>query len=278
MAATTTQADRRVLIGAGLFIAIGLLLLFVPLLAIDSWLLVALPLTGLLLAQGYNDPLSINIRYTLLVAPGLFAGAVLWWGRHQQLFANRRLRHLWKAAVALSLIFTLGANPGRSVSFLHPDSVVPWVYSSPLERWQHSRVVFALLGRIPADASVAANTPLVPHLAQREVLVRYPNTTIYLNRQGQPQPVEWIAADLNGLAKNQRAFKDDSRTLRDSLRRLKPIAADYGLVTMQDGVLLLQRGAADNPEAVASLQRFEAEVLPKGKGKAKGQPGQDPTP
>jgi len=42
--------------------------------------------------------------------------------------------------------------------------------------------------------------------------------------------------------------------------------------------LLLQRGAADNPEAVASLQRFEADVLPQGKRRAKGQPGQDPTP
>ena len=253
-------------------------LLFVPLLAVDSWLLVALPLTGLLLAQGYNDPLSINLRYTLLVAPGLFAGAVLWWERHQQLFANRRLRSFWIAAVALSLIFTLGANPGRSVSFLHPDSVVPWVSRSPLERWQHSRVVFDQLQRIPADATVAANTPLVPHLAQREVLVRFPNTTLYLNRQRQPQTVEWIAADLNGLANTQIASKEDSRTLQSSLRKIKRLQADYGLVSMQDGLVLMQRGATDDPQALVALQRFEREVLTKRTGKGNRQPRQNDAP
>ena len=51
-------------------------LMFVPAISFDAWLLVALPLAGLLLARGSNDPLAINIRYALLVAPGLFAGAV----------------------------------------------------------------------------------------------------------------------------------------------------------------------------------------------------------
>ena len=49
-------------------------LMFVPALSLDAWLLVALPLAGLLLARGSNDPLSINIRYALLVAPGSLPG------------------------------------------------------------------------------------------------------------------------------------------------------------------------------------------------------------
>ena len=53
-----------------------------------------LPLLGLLLAQGFNNPLSINIRYTYLVVPGLFAGAVFWWRGRQVLFESRRLRRI----------------------------------------------------------------------------------------------------------------------------------------------------------------------------------------
>ena len=76
-------------------------LMFVPALSLDAWLLVALPLAGLLLARGSNDPLSINIRYALLVAPGLFAGAVFWWQQRSQLFAGRRLRRIWTGCVLL---------------------------------------------------------------------------------------------------------------------------------------------------------------------------------
>jgi len=60
------------------------------------------------------------------------------------------------------------------LSFLIPDSVQPWVYSSPMQQWQHGQAARNLLQKIPADATVAASTPLVPHLAQREVLVRFP--------------------------------------------------------------------------------------------------------
>ena len=169
--------------------------MFVPALSLDAWLLVALPLAGLLLARGSNDPLSINIRYALLVAPGLFAGAVFWWQQRSQLFAGRRLRRIWTGCVLLSLLLTLASNPNRSLSFLVPDSFVPWVHVSPLQQWRHGRLARQVLAVIPPEASVAANTPLIPVLSHRQVLVRLPAWHQWQDSEGQRHNVDWVAID-----------------------------------------------------------------------------------
>ena len=52
-----------------------------PLISLDAWVLAGPSLLGLFLAQGSNDPLSITIRYTLLVVPGFSLGTVFWWQR-----------------------------------------------------------------------------------------------------------------------------------------------------------------------------------------------------
>lgn len=231
-------------------------LAFVPLVALDAWLLAGLPLVGLLLAQGSNDPLSINIRYTLLVAPGLFSGAVLWWSRHQGLFAQRRWRRLWTGAVLLSLLFTLTSNPNRSLSFLIPDSVDPWVYSPPAQRWQHSRRVLQQLRRIPSDASVSATTFLVPHLAERPVAVRFPQSVAWRDRLNHAHPVDWIAADLHWTLDYQKAFKGERGNLERMVDQLNPLPEGYGVVLVDDDLVLLQRGAPSSAEAQAKLSRL----------------------
>lgn len=228
-------------------------LAFVPLVAIDAWLLAGLPLLGLLLAQGSNDPLSINIRYTLLVAPGLFSGAVFWWSRHQPLFAQRRWRRLWTGAVLLSLLFTLTSNPNRSLSFLIPDSVDPWIYSPPMQRWQHSRRVHHQLARIPKNASVSATTFLVPHLAERPVAIRFPKSIAWRDRAGATHPVDWIAADLHWTLDYQKAFKGERGNLKRMVELLDPVPAGYGVVAVDDDLVLLQRGAPDSAGAQAKL-------------------------
>ncbi len=237
-------------------LAQGLPLMLIPLIALDSWLLMGLPLLGLLLAQGNNNPLSINIRYTLLVVPGLFSGAIEWWRSRSDLFARRPLRRIWAGCITLSLLFTLSANPNRSLSFAIPDSVRPWVYSSPARQWRHGQAARKLLRRIPADASVTANTPLVPHLAQREVLVRFPDGTAYLDRNHRPHPVDWIAVDLDWLSRYQVAFPADRQALRKSRSRLAELRGSYGVRAFADGVALLQRNRPDQPEARRELDRW----------------------
>jgi len=146
-------------------LGMGLPLLFVPLIAKDAWLMAALPVTGILLAQGSNDPLSINIRYTFLVAPQLFAGSIYWWRTRQSLFHSKRLKSIWNGCIALSLMIAIAANQNRSFSFAIPDSFQPWVYTSPIEQWRHGSTARRVLGIIPSTASVSANTNLVPWLA-----------------------------------------------------------------------------------------------------------------
>ena len=98
-----------------------------------------LTLTGILLVQGSNDPLSINIRYTFLVAPALFAGSIYWWKSRQSLFHSRRLKSIWNGCITLSLIFAIAGNQNRSFSFAIPDSIQPWVYASPIPSAINSR-------------------------------------------------------------------------------------------------------------------------------------------
>jgi uncharacterized membrane protein len=244
-------------------LAQGLPLLFVPYLALDSWLLMGLPLLGLLLAQGDNNPLSINIRYTFLVVPGLFAGAVLWWRRHAARFAgSRRLRAVWSGCILLSLLFTLVGNPNRSLSFLIPDSVDPFVYSSPLAQWRHGAAAREALRLIPAEASAAASTPLVPHLAARPVLVRFPGSIEYLDRQGRRRPVDWIAVDLDWMRRYAPAFRRDREALEDSLERLRDLRGTYAVVAVRDGVVILERGGRPDAAAESALEALLAELRP----------------
>ena len=244
-------------------VAQGLPLLFIPLISADAWLLMGLPLLGLLLAQGSNDPLSINIRYTFLVVPGLFAGAILWWQSRQQLFGSARLRQIWTGCIVLSLIFAITANQNRAFSFLIPDSVRPLIYANPVQQWQHGQVARTVLKVIPDQATVSANTNLVPWLADRQVLVRFPHSTAYIDRSGQKQQVEWIAVDLNRQAFYADAFPRERQALRKSLTWIKQNRSDYAPQSIRDGVVVLQRKGKQQPSVSAALDQLVAEITTK---------------
>ena len=191
----------------------GLPFLMVPLISLDAWVLAGPSLLGLFLAQGSNDPLSITIRYTLLVVPGFSLGALLWWSRRQQAIPGRRTRLAWGMAISLSLLLTVSSNPHRSLSWIVPDSVSPMVFSSPIQQWEHGQDARQVLNLIPKDASVSANTPLIPLIARREVAVRYPESLHYLDRNKNKLPVDWIAVDLDWLERYSVAFRSDWREL-----------------------------------------------------------------
>lgn len=237
-------------------IAQGLPLIMVPFLSIDSWLLMGLPLLGLLLAQGFNNPLSINIRYTYLVVPGLFAGAVFWWRGRQVLFESRRLRRIWAGAIALSCLSTVTANPNQSLSWIIPDSIQPLIYRNPLEQLSHGQRALRLIRTIPSESSVAATTGLIPHLANREVLIRFPYNIHYQDQNGQQFPVEWVVADLH----KQRLFQTFSKQRKGLERNLLQlndlINQDYGVIAFNDDVVLLQRQTTGDPSQQKDFERF----------------------
>ncbi|MCT0199973.1 DUF2079 domain-containing protein [Synechococcus sp. CS-1325] len=231
----------------------GLPLLFIPLISLDSWLLMGLPFLGLLLADGKPPPLAINVRYALLVVPGLFAGAVLWWQQHQGSFQRPRLRAVWIGAIGLSILLTISSNPNRALSFLIPDSVSPWIYTNPAQLWKHGQTARRVLQQIPPTASVAASTPLVPLLAEREVLVRFPRSWRYADRAGAPREVEWIAADLAMLSRNLSVSDGDRREIARIIELIPELSPGYGVVDVEGGVVLLARGMADRADAQERL-------------------------
>ena len=123
--------------GQTLLYLLGHALPFIWLLSLDTVLLAGPCLLGLFLAQGANDALSITIRYTLLVVPGIALGSVFRWQRRRDPIPGRRTRLVWGCCLALSLLLTISSNPHRSLSFAIPDSIHPWIYSSPQQQWRH---------------------------------------------------------------------------------------------------------------------------------------------
>ena len=236
--------------------------LFIPLISPDTWLLAGPSLLGLFLAQGANDPLSITIRYTLLVVPGFALGALFWWSRRIDPIPGPRVRLAWGSAMTLSLLLTISSNPHRSLSFLIPDSIDPPVHSSAANQWRHGAAAREALAVIPADATVAANTPLVPLLARREVLVRFPFSTGYLDREGVAREVNWIAIDLNQLERYGVAFRGDWKQLLRSREWLKQHRTSHSVRSMRDGVLVLERNGFRNAELEKKLTRELQRPLP----------------
>jgi len=240
----------------------GLPFLMVPLISLDAWVLAGPSLLGLFLAQGSNDPLSITIRYTLLVVPGFSLGTLLWWSRRQQAIPGRRTRLAWGIAISLSLLLTVGSNPHRSLSWVVPDSVKPMVFSSPIQQWEHGRNARQILGLIPKNASVSANTPLIPLIAQREVAVRYPESLHYLDRDKNKLAVEWIAVDLDWLERYSVAFRSDWRELRRIKQELPDQMDAYRVQGFMDGIAVLQQNGPLKPDLERQLQERLATPLP----------------
>lgn len=228
--------------------------LLVPLISLDTWLLAGPSLLGLFLAQGSNDPLAITIRYTWLVVPGFALGALFWWERRADPSPGPRVRLAWSAALALSLLFTVTSNPHRSLSVVMPDSIEPWVHASPATLWIHGLEARKALEVIPATASVAANTPLVPLLAQRRAIVRFPYATSYLDQNRKEQSVEWVAVDLSLLERYGVAFRRDWRQLIKSLAWIEANRQTYRPQAVRDGVVVLQHRGPHDPILDSQLE------------------------
>ena len=239
----------------------GLPFLMVPLISIDAWILAGPSLLGLFLAQGSNDPLSITIRYTLLVVPGFSLGTLFWWSRRQQPIPGGRTRLAWGIAITLSLLLTVSSNPHRSLSWIVPDSIQPMVFSSPVQQWKHGQDARQVLNLIPKDASVSANTPLIPLIARREVAVRYPESLHYLDRDKNKLAVDWIAIDLDWLERYSVAFRSDWRELRRIKQELPNQMADYRVQGLRNGIAVLQQNGPLNPELELQLRERLATPL-----------------
>ena len=228
----------------GFLLALSLPLLFIPLLSIDSALLVAVPLFIALVSQG-RSALSVTLRYVLALVPGLYLGAVLWWQAHPTVWSRRWIPRCWTGALTLGLVLTLVANPHRSLSALVPDSFSPWVHVPPGQMLERRAAALDAVAMIPKQASVAADTPLLPLLAQRDVAMRFPKHIRYLDRDGEPKNVDWVVAFPGYYSPLAPVFDlehNKQRSIRRQLNKLTD-SGHYQLVHCRAGTVVLKRGS-----------------------------------
>ena len=237
----------------GFVLALTLPLLLIPLLSVDAALLVAVPLLIALVSQG-RTALAVTLRYVLALVPGLYLGAVLWWQAHPQVWKRKRLRSVWTGAVALGLVLTLLGNPHRSLSALIPDSFSPWVHVSPQRMLERRDAARAAVAQVPSDASVSADTPLLPLLAQREQLIRFPKHLTFRDRSGDEREVDYVVAFPGYYTPMAPVFKRERKqqaSIRDRIRRLTD-RGEYALIHCQGGAVVLRRVVGTVPDPTAN--------------------------
>jgi len=234
-------------------------LMFVPVISLDAWLLAGFPILKILVQQ---DPtaLSLHLRYAVTLVPGLFYGAILWWAKHPLQF-QPRTRQFWLVCMELALLLTLTSNPNRALSIVIPDSIQPWIYTSPARQWQHAQAVRSLTNQIPSTASVTATGNIVAHLSNRREVLRYPATKLK-NDAREVIQVEYAIADLWYPQQFQVAFVDERKSLIGQTNRISRWIEKevYGLIDLQDGVALLRAGVPNDLEAIARWNAFKQEV------------------
>ena len=226
----------------GFLLALTLPLLLVPLFSVDVTLIVSAPLLIALLSQG-RTALAVTLRYVLALVPGLYIGTLLWWQSNPSIWKKRWLRPCWTTALSIGLLLTLVSNPHRTFSAVVPDSFSPWVHVSPSEMLKRRALGRKALSLIPPTASVSADTPLLPWLAQREVAIRFPNGVRYLDREGKIQEVDWVAAFPGYYSPLVPLFKRETEQQRGILNELQALISEgrYERVFCEDGAVVLSR-------------------------------------
>jgi uncharacterized membrane protein len=254
--------DLFVPLGSTLRFLLGhwLPLLFVPAISPAAWLCTAPPLATLLLRSDTHIALSMQLRYTVMVVPGMFYGAVVWWRHHGQKL-SKRTRSLWAACLCLSLLFTFTLNPSRTWSFIIPDSVGPWVHLTLVKQWGHANEVRSLLPQIPPETSVSTTDNLLPHVSGRRAVLRFPALQ-FRDDAGVTTDVDYVLVDFWQLQQYAGAFSGS----RDRLQNWMPVVQSlldenfYGIVAAAPGVFLLKRATPSQPDLLMAWQIFQTEV------------------
>ncbi len=239
-------------------LTLALPLAFIPWLSLDSWLLIAFPLFVALSSYGGNA-MAVSLRFTLYLVPGTFAGVVFWWRKNTVLFARKSFRRFWKFSILIAFIFMLIGNPHRAFSFLIPDSIRPWVYVPIHKSIKTAISTRELISMIPSDASVAAETQLIPQLAQRRVLLRFPENYEYLDLKGNTSKVDYIISQPSYNAIYAPAFRRNLNWLKESVVQLQDLVEkkEYGILSCDDQSIALKKILDTNPEL---LECFNAEI------------------
>jgi uncharacterized membrane protein len=239
-------------------------LAFIPAISPSAWTLVSFPLLELLLQKSIKA-LAINIRYALSIVPVLFYGAILWWSQHKERF-NLGFRRFWIGCIVLSFLLTVVSCSQGAFYFLIPDFGRHALYVSLNRQWEHVGHIRELMNFIPSQASVSATPFLIPHLSNRREIIELANdhlTSLMLrNERGEEIEVEYILADLWHLQRYQVVFKPERQRLQALVSLIDQLLAQgkYGIVGVQDGVVLLHKATASKSQAMIDWLKLRSEL------------------
>ena len=124
-----------------------------------------------------------------------------------------------------------------------PDSFVPLAYVSPQTMLERREAAKKAVAKVPERVSVSADTPLLPLLAQREELIRFPNSVQFKDRQGAVRSVDYIVTFPGYYTPLAPVFKGERRVqikIREQVRELLA-QGDYTLIHCEAGALVLRR-------------------------------------
>ena len=248
-------------------LTLALPLAIIPWLSIDAWLLMALPLFVALSSRGGNA-MSVSLRFMLYLVPGVFAGTVFWWRNNISLFRNKGFKRFWKSCMLIAFLFTIVGNPHRSLSSIIPDSVNPWVYVSIPQSFQRGIEARRLLEIIPKKASVAAETQLIPQLAQRRFLFRFPENYKYQDLEGNEISVDYIVSQPRYNAVYAPAFDREAQWTEKSINRMEKLikSKKYGVFHCDvNGIILKKstRTTSDGSRCFSKELNFTRDILDK---------------
>jgi uncharacterized membrane protein len=253
-----TNFSRRILYLLGHWLPLA----FVPVITSSAWIMTVFPLSVLLLQVFNQSATSINTRYTLSVIPGLFYGAILWWSKHPEIF-KPRLHRFWIGCICLSMLLTYTSNPHRSLYFISPYSIQPWVYQSLSAQLDHAADLKTVFNLIPKDASISTSSYIVSHLSGRRNIIRL-EVMQMKDENGKTVDVDYGLLDLWQLQQNNLKAPIDRGRVRGGVRFTDEALriGSYGIAEVLDGVVLIQKGITSKPEVLSAWLKLRQEIEP----------------
>ncbi len=242
-------------------LAISLPLALIPLISLDVGLMILVPLFVALISQGMSA-LSVTLRYVMVLVPGIFCGTILWWKSNPDYYQKRWLRRFWTACISLGFVITVLSNPYRSLSAFIPDSFSPWVHVNPISMLHRRDVVRRASLSIPKDSPISADTPLLPLVAQREVVLRFPEHVQYLNREDKVRSVEWIFAFPDYYKPFIPLFKEETARWKAVNQKLLALVenGNYGVHYCNDGVVILKKNLKKTERSNNCFEALDSKI------------------
>ncbi len=119
---------------------------------------------------------------------------------------------------------------------------------------------------IPPQASISATAFLIPHLSSRREIIEMANeyspSVMLQDDREKVVKVEYIFADLWHLQRYQIVMQPDRKRLQSLVPFMNKLIVQgkYGIIRVQDGIILLQKGTASEPQALTDWLKLYSEL------------------